>query len=202
MANKKKRCKCCGEYGEVSEGVQTPNGFFIDYSHAIKHSIDVSRKRSERLRLKALRVQAVEVKNAAKRDRERRMAVKPPSYWMKRAQSAFNAWVRARDDGNPCISCGRFHQGQNHAGHYRPAGSNPELRFEPDNCHLQCAPCNSHLSGNLSKYRPALIAKIGLDRVEWLEGPHEPKRYRKEDYQAIETEYKAKLKELQSNACQ
>ena len=34
------------------------------------------------------------------------------------------------------------------------------------------------------------------DMVEWLEGPHEPKRYRKEDYQAIEAEYKAKLKAL------
>ena len=202
MANKKKRCKCCGDYGEASEGVQTPNGWFIDYSHAIKHSIELSRKRTERLRAKALRAQAVEVKNAAKRDRERKMDVKPLSYWMKRAQSAFNAWVRARDEGKPCISCGRIHQGQNHAGHYRPAGSNPELRFEPDNCHLQCAPCNSHLSGNLTSYRPALIAKIGLERVEWLEGPHEPKRYRKEDYQAIEAEYKAKLKELQSNACQ
>jgi len=197
MANRKKRCKCCGDYGEASEGVQTPNGWFLDYSHAIKHSIELSRKRSERLRAKAVRVQAVEVKNAAKRDRERRMEVKPVSYWMKRAQTAFNAWVRARDDGQPCISCGRVHQGQNHAGHYRPAGSNPELRFEPDNCHLQCAPCNSHLSGNLTAYRPALIAKIGLERVERLEGPHEPKRYRKEDYQAIEADYKAKLKELQ-----
>ena len=202
MANKKKRCKCCGDYGEASEGVQTPSGWFIDYSHAIKHSIELSRKRSDRLRAKAVRAQAADAKNAAKRDRERRMEVKPLSYWMKRAQAAFNAWVRARDAGKPCISCGRFHQGQNHAGHYRPAGSNPELRFEPDNCHLQCAPCNSHLSGNLSKYRPALIAKIGLERVEFLEGPHEPKRYRKEDYQAIEAEYKAKLKELQSNACQ
>jgi len=202
MANKKKRCKCCGEYGESAEGVQTPNGWFIDYYHATKHSIELSRKRTERLRAKAVRVQAVEAKNAAKRDRERKMEVKPLSYWMKRAQAAFNAWVRERDAGQPCISCGRFHQGQNHAGHYRPAGSNPELRFEPDNCHLQCAPCNSHLSGNLGKYRPALIAKIGLERVEWLEGFHEPKRYRKEDYQAIEAEYKAKLKELQSNACQ
>lgn len=199
MANKKKRCKCCGEYGEVSEGVQTPNGFFIDYSHAIKHSIDTSRKRSERLRLKALRVHEQEVKNAAKRDRERKIAVKPLSYWMKRAQAAFNAWVRARDAGQPCISCGRFHQGQNHAGHYRPAGSNPELRFEPDNCHLQCAPCNSHLSGNLGKYRPALIAKIGLERVEWLEGLHEPKRYRADDYKDIERIYKSKLKELMAN---
>ena len=201
MANKKKRCKCCGDYGEAAKGVQTPNGWFIDYSHAVKHSIDLSRKRTERLRLMEVREQAEEAKNAAKRDRERRMEVKPLSYWMKRAQSAFNAWVRARDAGNPCISCGRFHQGQNHAGHYRPAGSNPELRFEPDNCHLQCAPCNSHLSGNLSKYRPALIVKIGLERVEWLDGPHEPKRYRKEDYHAIEAEYKAKLKELKSSTC-
>lgn len=202
MANKKKRCKCCGDYGEAVEGVQTPKGWFIDYSHAIKRSIELSRKRTERLRAKAVRAQAVDAKNAAKRDRERRMEVKPLSYWMKRAQAAFNAWVRARDAGKPCISCGKYHQGQNHAGHYRPAGSNPELRFEPDNCHLQCSPCNSHLSGNLTAYRPALIAKIGLERVEWLEGPHEPKRYRKEDYQAIEAEYKAKLKELQSNACQ
>lgn len=202
MANRKKKCKRCGEYHDAESGVKTPAAWFCCHAHAIEFSIEASRKRTERLLHKAVRAQAAEAKNAEKRDRERKMEVKPLSYWMKRAQSAFNAWVRARDAGQPCISCGRFHQGQNHAGHYRPAGSNPELRFEPDNCHLQCAPCNSHLSGNLNKYRPALIAKIGLERVEWLEGSHKPKRYRKEDYQAIEAEYKAKLKELQSNACQ
>ena len=201
MANRRKKCKRCGEYRDAESGVQLPAGFFCSKEHAIEHGLEASRKRTERLRAKAVRAQAVEAKNAAKRDRERKMEVKPLSYWMKRAQSAFNAWVRARDAGQPCISCGRIHQGQNHAGHYRPAGSNPELRFEPDNCHLQCSPCNSHLSGNLTAYRPALIAKIGLELVEWLEGPHEPKRYRKEDYQAIEAEYKAKLKELKSIAC-
>ena len=197
MANKNKRCKRCGEYHDAESGVRLPAGFFCSKEHAIEHGLEASRKRTERLLAKAVRAQAAEAKNAAKRDRERKMEVKPLSYWMKRAQSAFNAWVRARDAGQPCISCGRIHQGQNHAGHYRPAGSNPDLRFEPDNCHLQCAPCNSHLSGNLGKYRPALIAKIGLERVEWLEGPHESKRYRKEDYQAIEAEYKAKLKDIQ-----
>jgi len=201
MTNRRKRCKCCGDYGDASEGVQTPNGWFIDYSHAIKHSIELSRKRQERLRAKAVRAQAVEVKDAAKRDRERRMEVKPLSYWMKRAQSAFNAWVRARDAERACISCARHHDGQYHAGHYRTVGGNPELRFEPDNCHKQCSVCNNHKSGNLSAYRVRLIKKIGLERVEWLEGPHEPKRYRKEDYQAIEAEYKAKLKELKSSAC-
>ena len=185
MANSTRKCKWCAEYKPASDGIKTPVGFFCCHSCAV----DFARDKSKRLA----------ARKAASRHRERRMEVKPLSYWMKRAQAAFNAWVRERDDGQPCISCGRHHQGQYHAGHYRPAGSNPELRFEPDNCHLQCAPCNSHLSGNLTAYRPALIAKIGLARVEWLEGPHDPKRYRKEDYQAIEAEYKDKLKALRAS---
>ena len=204
MANKKKRCKCCGDYGEASEGVQTPSGWFIDYSHAINHSIELSRKRTERLRAKAVRAQAAEDRDAAKRDRGRKMAVKPLSYWMKRAQAAVNAYIRARDAGQPCISCGKPDDGshQRHASHYRSVGGHPELRFCELNIWASCSVCNNYLSGNLVPFRSALVAKIGLDKVEFLEGPHEPKRYRKEDYQAIEAEYKAKLKELQSNACQ
>ena len=204
MANKKKRCKCCGDYGEAAEGVQTPKGWFIDYSHAIKHSIELSRKRTERLMAKAVRAQAVEARNSAKRDRERRMEVKPLSYWMKRAQAAVNAYIRARDAGQPCISCGKPDDGshQRHASHYRSVGGHPELRFCELNIWASCSVCNNYLSGNLVPFRAALVAKIGLDKVEFLEGPHEPKRYRKEDYQAIEAEYKAKLKELQTNACQ
>jgi hypothetical protein len=53
---------------------------------------------------------------------------------LKELQAAFNQWIRLRDAGQPCIACGRYHQGQLHAGHYRSVGSCPELRFEPDNC--------------------------------------------------------------------
>jgi len=81
----------------------------------------------------------------------------------------------------------------------RSVGGHPELRFEEDNCHKQASYCNNYKSGNLAEYRIRLIDKIGLERVEWLEGPHEPKRYRREDYQAIEAEYKAKLKKLQGS---
>lgn len=185
MANSLRKCKRCQEYKPAADGIKTPAGFFCCHSCAIEFAREKSRKLAAR--------------KAAAQHRNRKMEVKPLSYWMKRAQQQFNAWVRERDAGQPCISCGRHHQGQYHAGHYRPAVSNPELRFEPDNCHLQCSPCNSHLSGNLTAYRPALIAKIGLARVEWLEGQHEPKRYRKEDYQAIEAEYKEKLKVLRAS---
>lgn len=36
----------------------------------------------------------------------------------------------------------------------------------------------------------------GLDKVEWIEGPHELKKYTCEDLKKIETTYKQKLKEL------
>ena len=182
MSNSTRKCKRCGEYKPAESGVKVPAGWFCCHDHAIEFAWERSAKVRER--------------KARSESRQRKLDVKPIGYWMKRAQAAFNSWVRARDADFPCISCGRHHQGQYHAGHYRPAGSNPELRFEPDNCHKQCAPCNSHLSGNLTAYRPALIAKIGLERVEWLEGPHQPKRYRREEYQAIEADYKAKLKEI------
>ena len=36
-----------------------------------------------------------------------------------------------RDFDKPCVSCGNYHQGQWHAGHYLTVGARPELRFEP-----------------------------------------------------------------------
>jgi len=198
MANRKKKCKRCGEYRDAESGVQTPSAWFCCHAHAIEFSIDASRKRTERWRLKAVRAQAEEAKNAAKLDRERRMEVKPLSYWMKRAQAAVNAYIRARDAGQPCISCGKPDDGshQRHASHYRSVGGHPELRFCELNIWASCSTCNLWLSGNLVPYRAALISKIGIEKVEWLEGQHEPKRYKKDDYQRIEIEYKKKLKDM------
>lgn len=115
---------------------------------------------------------------------------------MKDTQVAFNAWVRARDAEQPCISCGRFHQGKNDAGHYRTVASAPELRFEPLNCHLQCSPCNTHKSGDIVNYRISLVQRIGADKVEWLEGPHEPKKYTIDDLKALTAHYRELTREL------
>lgn len=117
----------------------------------------------------------------------------------KAAQAAFNKYIRERDKDLPCISCGRHHEGQYHAGHYKTRGAHKELALNELNCHKQCAPCNNHLSGNLVNYRINLIEKIGLDKVEWLEGPHEPKKYTVDELWDIEKQYKQKLKELQSD---
>ncbi len=155
---------------------------------AAKTRVAVQRKEAQR--------QREEQKEERKRNAERRQAVKPLSYFRTQAQQAFNEFIRYRDRLLPCISCGRHHEGQYHAGHYRTTGANPELRFNEDNCHRQCAPCNNHLSGNLTAYRPALIAKIGQARFDALMGPHELPKWKRDDYIRIRDEYRAKLKEL------
>ena len=133
-----------------------------------------------------------------KKQRERKAKLKSRSEWLKEAQSAFNKFIRLRDKNEPCISCGRYHQGQYHAGHYRSVGACPELRFCELNVHKQCAPCNDHKSGNIIEYRINLINKIGVDKVAWLERQdHEPKKYTIEDCKAIIKYYKAKIKELE-----
>ncbi|ROM84133.1 hypothetical protein BK655_12345 [Pseudomonas brassicacearum] len=115
---------------------------------------------------------------------------------LKDTQKAFNAWVRARDAELSCVSCGSHHKGKYDAGHYRTVGGNPALRFEPMNCHRQCSQCNTQLSGNIVNYRIELVKRIGAEAVEWLEGPHEPKKYTVEQLKAMTAEYRAKTREL------
>jgi hypothetical protein len=119
---------------------------------------------------------------------------------MRETQVVFNEWIRLRDAALPCVSCGRHHEGQYHAGHYRTVGANPELRFDPLNVWKQCAPCNNHKSGDIVNYRIELVKRIGLERVEWLEGPHEPQRYTIEELKTIKAEYQAKTRELKREA--
>ena len=129
--------------------------------------------------------------------RVRKEKLKSRADHLKDTQQAFNAWIRARDAGQPCISCGTTADVQYCAGHYRTTAAAPELRFEPLNVNLQCnRNCNMGKSGNLLGYRPGLIKKIGIEAVEWLEGPHEAKKYTVDELKAMTADYRAKTREL------
>lgn len=129
--------------------------------------------------------------------RKRKEAIKPRSKWMAEAQAAFNAYIRKRDEFRGCISCAT-NSGKMNAGHYLSVGARPELRFEESNVHKQCERCNTYLHGNLLVYRAALMGREGEACVEWLEGPHAPKKYSVDDLKAIIATYRAKLRELQA----
>lgn len=176
-----KKCRVCPEKFTPRKALQIVCSPACALLHAQRHG-EKQRKALDKIERKAIR--------------EAKEKIKPRAAYMKETQSVFNAWVRARDADQPCISCGRHHQGKYDAGHYRSVGSNPALRFEPLNCHRQCVPCNQHKSGNAIEYRIGLVARIGAEAVAWLEGRHEPKRYSIDDLKAIKAEYQQKLREL------
>lgn len=84
-----------------------------------------------------------------------------------KARLRFNKFIRERDKGLPCISCGKPEF--DHAGHYYAAGSIPSLRFDEDNIHGQCAGCNTFRHGNLIEYRKGLVERYGEDYVKVLD---------------------------------
>lgn len=151
-------------------------------------------------------------KKERKRQAQARESIKPRKDWMKEAQAAFNKWVRLRDTGKPCISCGITNPpmtsgGQWDCGHFLSVGSHPELRFEPRNAYRQCKKCNGG-SGRFAakartvgeKYRENLIARKGLALVEWLEGPHQPQKYTIEQLKEIKSMYTGLAREIESQA--
>ena len=171
---KKKKCKVCWVQFEPTRPLQA--------ACSIDCAIQLANKQKE--------------KKKQKETRELKAKLKSRADWLREAQAAFNAFIRERDKDLPCISCGRFHQGQWHAGHYRTVGACPELRFNELGCNKQCSVCNNHLSGNLVAYRKNLLIKIGQEKLEWLEGKHEPLKLTIEQIKEIKELYKRKLKEL------
>lgn len=174
-----KTCRACGNKFEPMKSTQV---ICFSLPCAITHTQNLKAKRER------------------KDTKERKAKLKTRRDWLREAQAAVNRFIRTRDAGQPCISCGRHHTGQNHAGHYLSTGARPELRFNELNINLQCQPCNTHLSGNLVMYRKGLIAKIGLELVEWLEGAHPAKHYTVDDLKQIKAHYTALARQLTKEA--
>ena len=116
--------------------------------------------------------------------------------YLKLFQTVFNTYIRERDKDLPCISCGKNNEKQFHAGHYRSVGSCPELRFEELNVWRQCATCNTYLHGNLIEYRKELINRIGVEKVEWLEGYQPSNKMLISEIKEKIKEYKTKINSL------
>lgn len=185
---KQHQCKECGAYYIKKQSMQQVC--------SMECAIAYSKRKAEEKRKKQEKSDRLE---AGRRMRARKEALKSRPDWLKEAQKAFNEFIRLRDKDLPCISCGRYHEGQYHAGHYRSVGACPELRFNEDNVHKQCSVCNNHKSGNAIEYRINLIRKIGLERVEFLERhDHQPLKLSIDEIKELIKVYKAKCKGLEN----
>jgi hypothetical protein len=136
--------------------------------------------------------------------RARKAALKTIPDLLKAAQREFNAYIRERDKGRPCICCGvalasgSAPGGGIDAGHYRSVGSAPHLRFIEDNVHGQRKVCNRYGAGRAVDYRIGLIQRIGLEAVEKLESDNRVHRWTREELISIRDTYRAKARELKA----
>lgn len=93
---------------------------------------------------------------------------KSVSQLIKIAQRHFNAFIRQRDHGKPCINCGNFSDLQ--CGHFYPTSTHSSLRFDEINCNGECLRCNYYNSqSHAYLYRNNLIKKVGQKSFERLE---------------------------------
>lgn len=131
----------------------------------------------------------------------RKEAAKPRGKLIAEAQTAFNAFIRARDAGLPCICCGRPFEpekpgGSADAGHYLSRGAAPHLRFEENNCFAQRKNCNRPGGTTRQAFRTGVVARIGLAAVEDLEADTTVRKWTSDDLRAIRALYVQKLKAL------
>ena len=191
MANSKNRCTGCKNYFPAESMIVVVAGKF----HSQECLIEYGLKKTDSV-IKKAKVNKKKVNSRKKRE----YYDNDKSHQEKKAIIACNRYIVARD-GKICISCGTTDSSRRYsAGHYKTAGAFPELRFHPDNIHSQCWwDCNKNRSGNIVEYRPRLLLKIGVRRLEYLEGPHERQKYTIDDYRDIADWYRYLLKELNSH---
>lgn len=137
--------------------------------------------------------------------RKRKEAIKSLRDLLAEAQVAFNAYIRARDEGKPCICCGKpfepaKHGGSMDAGHYLSRGSSPQHRFNEDNVFGQRKNCNRPGGTTRDAFRAGVIARIGLARVEALESDNAVPKWTREYLIELKAHYRRKLRDLKKGA--
>jgi len=139
----------------------------------------------------------VEKKRRAQTKQQRRK-LRTHAEWVGVAQAAVNSFCRARDEGLPCISCGRYKPLE--AGHWRSRAAYPELRFDTRNLAGQCAGCNRGQTrykrgGTMfQQFTEGMRARYGEARVEWCFGPHEHKKYSNDDLERMARIFRRRAK--------
>jgi hypothetical protein len=144
-------------------------------------------------------VQEAREKQWKKRKKQMKESSLTLSDYMKLLQQVFNTYIRLRDDGKMCISCGNM-TAKRDAGHFFSVGNYPSVRFHEDNVHSQCVHCNQYRGGNLHEYRRWLILRIGQERFNELEKlAHQSNKYSIPEIKELIKIYKNKINDLRLN---
>lgn len=215
MANKRRKCKQCGEYNIAEDGIITPTGFFCKMDHAVKYARAVSELQRERRKQKAKAEQrkAEKVTRSASRDAKRRDL----KWQHKLTQKAFNKmrvleellWFKERGLEPECISCGRPLGGDQWCcGHFKTRGAQSGLRYDPKNTYLQHNHrCNMNLSGDIEGtkttrgYKQGLKDRFGEDEgqkiIDYCESNTASVKWSWDELEKMRSFFKKRIRELE-----
>jgi hypothetical protein len=163
----------------------TSEGFEWFRSHEIKPREEKERKRKESL-------------NKAIAEKKREESVK---VLLRQVKQVCHEYIRKRDEGKSCVSCGTPYNKDFQAGHYFKAELYSELKFNELNIHGQCQRCNIHLEGNVQEYTFGIQNRISYQ--DFVEINNIAKNSKKHNYKwdieelkELKKYYRNKLKEL------
>jgi len=181
MANSKKKCKGCKEFGIVADFMVTRSGSF--------HNLKCMNLEIERINA---RKRAKAKKEFNKETKHLKKGLMTRSDWYDKLQRLVNQYVvKVRDVNEGCFTCGTTADVKYDAGHCFPQGNNWAIRFELTNIHKQCSVvCNQHGSGMRHEYEIGIADKYGAEHLEWLRGPHDDLKCQFPHVSDIENEIK------------
>lgn len=174
-------CKYCKEKFDQ----QRPNQIVCSPGCAYEYTKAQNKKKRER--------------ESKAKTKEMKAALKTKQDYEKELETIFNKFIRLRDQTKPCISCcaapGQYRLT---AGHFYPAGSYKNIRFDEDNVHGQCwFNCNKNKHGNLHEYRIHLNERIGIEKVKALDARSlSPRHYSIPELVELKVIYRDKIKAL------
>jgi len=141
-------------------------------------------------------------KDWKKRKQVIKKSLKRKQDYEKDLEKVFNQFIRLRDHALPCVSCGaKAGSFKLTAGHFYPAGSYKNLRFNENNVHGQCWwNCNKNRHGNLQEYRIGIISRITEDELKELDRLAQvPRHYSIPELLELIEIYKEKVRILKKN---
>lgn len=172
--NKPKKCKNCGKQFNPFNSLQRACGAKCENELRTKKQQGKKMDRGK-------------VKTASK------------AHYTQLASMAVNKFIRFRDRGKPCISCGAKWRADFQAGHLFSGGGHSSVRFDELNINAQCVECNSGSNFDQGAYITELIRRTSAEEFEEMKArAYEVKSYSIEELNRIVLTYKKKLIDLEN----
>lgn len=121
------------------------------------------------------------------------------------AVGVFHGYIKLRDQGKPCVSCGAPYRADFQATHCFKAESYSSLKYHELNVHGGCETCNIHKDGNFKEYLKRLPGRIGPEQFQELlqlagKDKKQDFKWERAALEEIISTYKQKTKELKTKA--